>query len=898
MRKTSLLKTIAFVLLAGAFMLGARPSEAQVAVNLPDRTARTASTGIIPVTVGDLTGEDVISYEFTITYDESVVNITGASAEGTLSEGATPTVNTSTPGEVRVSYAQTTALSGSGTLINLNASFGDIGSSDLTFADFMFNEGDPAVVLTNGSITLAERAISAPSGFTAFVGQQSVLIPVIVDELTSTDAVISFEFNVTFDPDVLDITDARTDGTLSEDFSVQTNDISDGEIRLAAAGAEAIEGEGTLIYLVATPVASGSSNLELTNVRFNEGTPELAGVPGDITVTPGEAFEATLAPYNEVPPRGSEIEPVSFPAGSASASLSDGTLVFTGSFESLSSTYSASHIHLEETGVNGPVVIPLVATVDADGLGGTWEAEDNTYTPEESLIDALRDGRLYVNVHTANFPGGEIRGQLLDAPNLAPEAVDLVTPVGDTDILIPGNGDVLFSWDASTDPNGDKVVYVGELGIDEDFTIYVDTLVGTSTSFEFSEDELSELLGLLEVPVGETVTLYFRVNAQDGSLRALGATTAVNFTRLFDPEFEGNLSGMNEAPPVSSTGSGTVYASLDGGQLIVAGSFDDLAGELVNIAGTSAHIHAGQVGLDGPVIVPLNVDADDDSRGGVLTAEGNTFILSNVDLPEGWDPEGFAAALADEQLYVNVHTTAYPAGELRAQLKSIPNDAPAAAEITEPAAEANFDVGGDKDAALFTALWTDIGDDSGEHVAYIYQVSTNASFGNVVLSMLVPEPTADVSVRQALEILEENAGDGAGASITVYHRVITTDGSLWTAGGSVPVTLTRSETGQSVSSEDSEMPTEFALEGNYPNPFNPSTTIRFDLPETAEVSVFLVDALGRTVHVTAGQTVQGGANRTLDVDAGALASGTYLYRVVAKGANRTMVEAGTMTLIK
>lgn len=897
MRKTSLLKTIAFVLLAGAFMLGARPSEAQVAVNLPDRTARTASTGIIPVTVGDLTGEGVISYEFTISYDESVVNLTGASVDGTLSEGANPIVNTSTAGEIRVSYAQTSALSGSGTLINLNASFEGSGTSNLTFDQFMFNEGEPGVTLSNGSITVAERAISAPIGFTAFVGQESVLIPITVDELTSADGVISFEFNVTYDPDVLDITGASTSGTLSDAFSVQTSDISDSEIRIAAAGAEAIEGEGTLLHLVATPVAGGSSDLELSNIRFNEGTPELAGIAGDITISAGEAFEANLAPYNEVPPTGGEIEPFSFPMGSASVALSGGTLTLSGSFSGLSSAYTASHIHIAETGENGPVVIPLDATVDADELGGTWEVAKNTFTPVDTLIDALRDGRLYVNVHTSNFPPGEIRGQLLEAPNSAPEAVDLITPAAGTDIMIPGNGDVEFTWPASTDPDGDKVVYVGQLGIDPEFTVYVDTLIGTATSFEFSEDELSEVLTVLEVPVGEAVTLYFRVNAQDGSLRALGGTRAVDFTRVFLPEFEGNLAGMNEAPPVSSTGSGTVSASVSGSQLILGGWFEDLAGALVNVAGTSAHIHAAGVGEDGPVIVPLSVAADDDNRGGVFTAEDNTYNLFDFDFPEGWDAESFEAALEDGQLYVNVHTAAYPAGELRAQLKSIPNEAPAAATIGDPADATSFDVGGDKNATLFTATWTDVEEASDEDVAYIYQVATNSSFGNIVLSTLVQEPTADVTVRKALDILE-NAGVAEGASLTVFHRVITTDGSLWTAGESASVTLTQNETGQNVSVGNSEIPTEFALEGNYPNPFNPSTTIRFDLPETADVSVVVVDALGRTVHVISNRTIQAGADRTLDVDAGSLASGTYLYRIIAKGASRTMVEAGTMTLLK
>jgi hypothetical protein len=99
--------------------------------------------------------------------------------------------------------------------------------------------------------------------------------------------------------------------------------------------------------------------------------------------------------------------------------------------------------------------------------------------------------------------------------------------------------------------------------------------------------------------------------------------------------------------------------------------------------------------------------------------------------------------------------------------------------------------------------------------------------------------------------------------------------------------------------EGAELPIEFALEGNYPNPFNPSTTIQFDLPETAEVSVEVIDMLGRRVMALPAQTVQAGADRTFQVDAANLASGVYLYRLIVKTANGTPeFHTGRMTLVK
>ena len=101
-----------------------------------------------------------------------------------------------------------------------------------------------------------------------------------------------------------------------------------------------------------------------------------------------------------------------------------------------------------------------------------------------------------------------------------------------------------------------------------------------------------------------------------------------------------------------------------------------------------------------------------------------------------------------------------------------------------------------------------------------------------------------------------------------------------------------------VETERAELPTEFALHGNYPNPFNPSTRIQFDLPETAQVRVQIVDMLGREVMSLPAQEFEAGANRSVEINAMNLASGTYLYRMIATGAENRHVKTGRMTLVK
>ena len=102
-----------------------------------------------------------------------------------------------------------------------------------------------------------------------------------------------------------------------------------------------------------------------------------------------------------------------------------------------------------------------------------------------------------------------------------------------------------------------------------------------------------------------------------------------------------------------------------------------------------------------------------------------------------------------------------------------------------------------------------------------------------------------------------------------------------------------------VSNEDEAgLPDSFELRGNYPNPFNPVTTVQFDLPETAEVSITLVDMLGREALTIPSRVFQAGTQQRVEIDASSLASGVYVYMVKARGASNTYVQSATMTLIK
>ncbi len=85
---------------------------------------------------------------------------------------------------------------------------------------------------------------------------------------------------------------------------------------------------------------------------------------------------------------------------------------------------------------------------------------------------------------------------------------------------------------------------------------------------------------------------------------------------------------------------------------------------------------------------------------------------------------------------------------------------------------------------------------------------------------------------------------------------------------------------ESLSEAKKSIPEAYALRQNFPNPFNPSTDIVFDLPETAMVSLIVYDVLGREVARLVERELPAGTHRAR-FDAGSLPSGVYLYRIQA-----------------
>jgi hypothetical protein len=90
------------------------------------------------------------------------------------------------------------------------------------------------------------------------------------------------------------------------------------------------------------------------------------------------------------------------------------------------------------------------------------------------------------------------------------------------------------------------------------------------------------------------------------------------------------------------------------------------------------------------------------------------------------------------------------------------------------------------------------------------------------------------------------------------------------------------------------LPTRYELHSNYPNPFNPSTTIRFSLPHAQTVSLKVYDLFGREIAILINAERQAAGRHETVFDASHLASGVYLYHLQAG----PFTETKKMLLIK
>ncbi len=137
------------------------------------------------------------------------------------------------------------------------------------------------------------------------------------------------------------------------------------------------------------------------------------------------------------------------------------------------------------------------------------------------------------------------------------------------------------------------------------------------------------------------------------SFRYVDLASTLSFGSRLSPEQEVS------SEIVESEGGGRAGAlAIDGEQLRINVLTTDLTGPIV-----AAHLHLGQAGVNGPVVVDLGAGIRDNGRVVFTVTEADL-----VDVLAGADLETLIGEMAADNVYVNIHTDAFPNGEIRGQI--------------------------------------------------------------------------------------------------------------------------------------------------------------------------------------------------------------------------------------
>jgi hypothetical protein len=175
-------------------------------------------------------------------------------------------------------------------------------------------------------------------------------------------------------------------------------------------------------------------------------------------------------------------------------------------------------------------------------------------------------------------------------------------------------------------------------------------------------------------------------------------------------------------------------------------------------------------------------------------------------------------------------------------------------------------------------FWSTSTDADGEQVEYLLSLQTNAgNIDTVLTGANLAIPYSDLYA-----LITDSAGL---TQLHVSWNIHTTDGWDVTPSSNGPFTITI-DAGWMLSTDEDLLPEVFALHNNYPNPFNPITNIRYDIPEVSDVRIDIYNLAGQRVRTLVSREHQPGRyrikwNATNDFGS-PVASGMYIYRIHAK----------------
>ena len=392
-------------------------------------------------------------------------------------------------------------------------------------------------------------------------------------------------------------------------------------------------------------------------------------IRGQIVPVADAHFQASLTGSQQ------SVPVMSDGAGLLYAELHDKQLILSGTVFGLSSPIAVNvaggfHIHSGIPGQNGGIVFNLTGVLNADSLGATFEAANNTFVLTDEQISQLSNAGLYVNVHTLNFTGGEIRGQILPVarayfrsfltgtqqsnPVLTLARGQILGVLGDSTLQLTGLASG-FGTPIRIDINGGGHVHQGMAGSNGSI-IFPLTLTLNADSLGGSISPANNTFSVDSAQIAHLLNRNYYLQVHTASFP--GGEARGQLLPLSQYYFHAYLTGSQEVSPRQSEAFGHLVAEKSGTNVTVSGSFTGLKGKVRTDISGGAHLHLAPAGSNGPIAFPLTLSLNADSTGGQVQASQNRFTLSGTQVD----------TLQRRLMYANIHTAVFAPGEIRGQL--------------------------------------------------------------------------------------------------------------------------------------------------------------------------------------------------------------------------------------
>ena len=315
-------------------------------------------------------------------------------------------------------------------------------------------------------------------------------------------------------------------------------------------------------------------------------------------------------------------------------------------------------MHTGWPGQNGGVAHPLIAG-DPPPLAEDSPVNGLLALDAQDVLD-LWSGYYYTNVHTSDYPGGEIRGQVggasvfgadLNGHNEVPSNESEGT--GRAVFALSDDGSMIHGRVSVSDIEHITAAHIHLGAAGSNGPVVIPLFTGGPPPFDV-DNPVAGAAAVTDADVFNLLAGLWYVNVHTSHLPA-GEIRGQIWPQWVAEHYRADLDGDQEVGPVDTEATGHGHFTLDSG-VNVLHYFVEVE-EIDNI--TASHIHKGPVGVNGGVIFPLYpnggaFDPDNPIGGGVtLDAEQLVDLLT-------W------------HYYVNVHTTDHPSGEIRGQIMAEP----------------------------------------------------------------------------------------------------------------------------------------------------------------------------------------------------------------------------------